>query len=332
MSNAQKSNPLSVLILGAGKIAGQLDEARRGLEPITHAGAFAAHSGFRLMGCVDPDTSRRRAFQEHWNIPHGFSNLDEALGCGHSFDVVSVCTPSSHHATDLEKLHGAPIKLVFTEKPLTDVIDSARNIARMYAQSGPLLAVNYNRRWNSTFIQLSADIASGDYGHFLTGHGYYTKGILNNGSHLVDLLDSLLGPLTPVRVTRTNIDWNNENDPTLDAEVHTQNGAPIRLIGADARAYFMFEFTLVFEKGAISVEDGGTVLRVRPLKICTTDPAQNRLARGTFEETNLNDQFPSAVQNLHDALTQGSDLRSTPVNALRAQELCTTLLTLSKTV
>lgn len=330
MSNELKSDIYNVLIIGAGKIAGQLDEVRRGQLPITHAGALNQHSGFFLLGCVEPNEARRSEFQKYWRIPHGFASLDEALASGDIYHLAVVCSPTHMHFEHLKALHKTSLKLVFAEKPLTSDILAAQFICNLYKNGQPKLGVNFNRRWNATFIRLANHIREGRYGSLITSYGIYTKGILNNGSHLIDLFDLLVGPLEAVRVTRVVNDWNDFEDPTLDAELRSRDGAPVHLIGGDARFYFIFELTLIFEKAAISIENGGCDMRIRPVKRCRTNPSQYSLGRSETQETQHDQQFILAVDNLYNFLKCDDPLRSTVANAIRIQQLASTLISLSK--
>ena len=328
--SAPKSSVFNVLIVGAGNIAGRLDEVRHAQYPITHAGAFKSHNGFFVLGCVEPNLVRLSEFQSYWGIPHGFSCLNEALSCDDVYHLAVICSPTFMHHEHLKALHKSPVSMVFAEKPLTDNILTARFICDLYRNGKPKLAVNFNRRWNLTIAELAKDIAKERYGELISSYGIYTKGILNNGTHLLDLFDFLLGPLEAIRVTRWVNDWSNSDDPTLDAELRTRNGAPIYLIGGDSRCFFMFELTLIFEQAVISIENGGSHMRVRPVGRCNIGLEDNSIAQGKIFKTLHEEQFILAVNNLYNALSHNEPLLSTAVNALRAQELASTLIDYQK--
>ena len=64
------------------------------------------------------------------------------------------------------------------EKPFTTDIKSAKYFVDEYKKAGILLAVNYTRRWNKTFIELKNKIKRNEYGKILNIVGFYNKGIL----------------------------------------------------------------------------------------------------------------------------------------------------------
>ena len=94
---------LRVLIVGCGNIAGGFDLGRpSGYLPYTHAGAYSRDGRFELLACVEPDDKRRSEFMAAWGVPAGFRSIEEALGSGNQFDVISICSPTDCHAHDLE--------------------------------------------------------------------------------------------------------------------------------------------------------------------------------------------------------------------------------------
>ena len=178
----------------------------------------------------------------HWNIATGFPTLDAALAAGMSFDVVSLCTPTPNHAAALESLLTGPQRLVFCEKPLTDDIATSEALTRRYADAGKLLAVDYTRRWDIKLVELADKLAAGTFGgvQFVVAH--YTKGVLHNGGHLIDLLHMLLGPLSIASVLRVQ-PTENPADPAVDALLRGANDVPVYVIAADFRSFELFELS-----------------------------------------------------------------------------------------
>ena len=190
MSSTAGSELLSVLIIGCGNIAGGFDAA--GSDTVlTHAGAYRRHGRFRLAGCVDPDAGRRGAFQQRWEVEHAYPSLPEALASGTRYDVISVCSPTPQHAADLRMILRVPPRLVFCEKPLAAGIKEAAALVAACRDAGTLLAVNYTRRWDPQVSAFKSALERGAWGPIRSVVGYYNKGVLNNGSHMVDLLQQV---------------------------------------------------------------------------------------------------------------------------------------------
>jgi len=325
------SDVLAALIVGCGNIAGGYDEARRGPEVLTHAGAYAASPRFAVTACVEPDAVRREAFMKHWNIPTGFADLAAVKASGMAFDVASLCTPTAAHESALEALLAMPVRAVFCEKPLTGDPARSRALVEAYAAAGRPLAVNYMRRWMYSMADLKAAIAAGRYGAVQSIVGHYAKGVLNCGSHLVDLLHFLIGPLTARAVFRRQEDYK-ADDPTLDAQLDAPGSVPVYLIGNDSRAFFTFEIDIMLTEGRIVIEDQGMALRVRRVVANPVFSSYRGLDRGTWSETDMGAAIALAVDNLADHLAGKAALVSDGASAIAAEEVCLRLLKLAEEV
>jgi predicted dehydrogenase len=319
---------LSAVVIGCGRIAGGAPaaaDAPADAEELTHAGAYAAHPGYQLIACIEPDTERRRAFCKRWNIPQGFASLDEALKSSLEFDVASVCTPTPMHAEILGQLLKTPLRAVFCEKPLTDSLAESERLVTAYQKADKLLAVAYLRRWNPAMAELKRELVRGDWGELRTAIGTYTKGALNNGSHLIDLMHYLCGPLRLKAVTGTRIDAD-KADPTIDAVLETKSGAPLHLIGADSRDYALFELQLISERGVIAIESSGLVIRRRGPVDDPLHSGYKTLDHGDWRECGHGDPFRRALDNIAAALDGTGKLASDGENALEAQRICTQMI------
>jgi hypothetical protein len=113
------------------------------------------------------------------------------------------------------------------------------------------------------------------------------------------------------------------DDPTLDAVLRTANGAAIHIVGGDARAFYMFELTMVMENGVIALEAAGSVLRTR--RRITSPLGEAELGSSSVVETEWRRQFLCALDNIHDAVTRGAPLLSDASSAVAAQTICADL-------
>lgn len=310
-----------VLIVGCGQIAGGFDAQRDpGLPPLTHAGAYRRHGGFEIAACVEPDAARRAAFMQRWNVPAGYDDVAAAAASG-PFDVVSLCSPTAAHGPQvLQALALAP-RLIFCEKPLAPTLAEAEALVAQCAEANVALAVNHTRRWAPDLWRLADELAAGTWGAVRSAVGTYNKGVLNNGSHLIDLLQMLLGPLQ-LRHAGTPVADHWPDDPTIPAVLSTADGVPVHLATAHAADCAHFELQLVTERGVIAMEDGGQQWRVRRVVASPHFAGYRSLDAGTLREGAYLQATGLAVANLHDTLQHGTPLRSTGSSALAAQRLC----------
>lgn len=311
-----------VLLIGCGNIAGGFDAQRPpGELPLTHAGAFGRHPGFRLAACVEPDRARREAFMARWGIPLGFASLAEARAARLKPGLVSICSITSAHAADLEAAIAMQARAIFCEKPMTPSVALTQHWVQACEQAGVLLAVNHTRRWAPDVIRLKEQLDRGEWGELRSIAGLYNKGILNNGGHLIDLIGYLAGPLALLAAGPPVHDFWPE-DPTVSALLRTGAGVPVTLNTAHAADYSVFELQLVTAHAVLIMENGGMNWRVR--KSADSPHFTGYRALGRAEE--LPGEYPmamtAAVVNLHEALAHGQPLASTGRSALQAQRLC----------
>lgn len=312
-----------VLIVGCGNIAGGFDALRSPeLPPLSHAGAFTKHGGFRLRACVEPDDDRRRRFAERWGVEAQAAEVATLNAAPGTFDVISICSPTSVHHEHLAQALELRPKLIFCEKPLTSDESSAVHLVEACHSQGVTLVVNYSRRWDPSVAELIRDLQSGRWGRVRSIVAHYNKGILNNGGHIIELLLRLLGPMEVVATACPKLDfW--ESDPTVAALLTADGGAiPVYLNPADARDYAYFELEIICSLGSIRMQSGGMSWQFREV-IPSLQFAGYRsldVARqvdGRYQET-----MSLAVKDIHDHLSVGTAVGSSDRDALQVQKLC----------
>lgn len=313
---------LNVLIVGCGNVAGAFDfEQPPGALPLTHAGALSRHGAFRLAACVEPDGARRRTFMQRWSIPLGEGSMEALRAHAGSFDVISICSPTALHAEHLEAALSLRPRLVFCEKPVTPSLGETNAWVERYERAGVLLAVNHTRRWAPDIVRLREELVAGAWGALRSVVGHYNKGVLNNGSHMVDLLHFLLGPLELLAVGYPENDfW--LHDPTVPALLRTAQGISVHLTTSHAGDYALFELELVTAAGVIAMEDGGAAWRVRRTGAMSQFPGYRSLDSGDRSAGQYANAMLRAADNLHGAVISGVPLASSGRSALDAQRVC----------
>lgn len=124
--------PVRLLVLGTGGMAN------------THAMNFATIPDVQLVGAVDVDIAKARAFAARHDIPNTFTSLDEVLAWG-GFDAVTNVTPDrAHHPTTLPLI--AAGKHVMCEKPLAETYGKADEMATAAERAGIVNVVNLTYR------------------------------------------------------------------------------------------------------------------------------------------------------------------------------------------
>ncbi len=235
------SETMQALVIGCGKIGGGYNASASDEMILTHALAYTRHPKFRLAACVDPDAFARQEFMKRWNVSKGFASLDEAFASGIKFDAASIASPTSTHADFLGKLLKSDVRAVFAEKPLGGDPSAALKVIEAYERAQKTLLVNYLRRFDSSMTALRQEIESGKWGEIDSVHALYNRGVMNNGSHAIDLIGFLTGD-KPMRLVSVNPDFMSQiaGDPTVSATLKLSNGAQFNLAGSSIQDCTVF--------------------------------------------------------------------------------------------
>jgi predicted dehydrogenase len=181
-------------------------------------------------------------------------------------DAVSIATPPVDRLKMIEAALDHGVRLVWCEKPMAASLSEARAIERRVGRGRAIFAVNYIRRWTATARRMPSLVKSGQLGEPQGGAVYYGKGLLNNGSHAIDLLGLLFGQPDTVEAIARVADDRAEGDETLTGTLHyrrPQGAFSVQLIGTDHRRYSLFEIDLLFEGGRLRLTEKGNRLEVQ---------------------------------------------------------------------
>lgn len=308
----------NVLIIGAGNI-GAFFDTPDSKNILTHAHAFSKVKGFNLLGFLDASEERGKEASKIWGINY-FSTLEEAFN-KNKIDVVSICVPDKYHYDVLKKISKFQIKLVFAEKPLAKNISEANEIINIFKEKNIRCLVNYSRRFVTEFSTLKDNILNGKYGAFIGGNGYYGKGTLHNGSHLIDILRYLIGEINDFQVINHNFDFY-DDDPSVSAILNFENGGEFVIQNIPCNNYTIFELELLFEHKRIRIVDSGFKIEEYGVLDSKIFSGYKNLFKGKEYETELNKAMLNAVINIYNNLVYDEDLKCTLEDGYKDMEVC----------
>lgn len=308
----------NVLIVGAGNI-GAFFDTPDSENILTHAHAFSKIQGFNLVGFVDTSKENGEKASNLWRVNY-YPTLEEAFN-KNKIDVVSICAPDEYHYDILKKISEFPIKLVFAEKPLVKDMNQAKEIMKIFKEKNIRCLVNYSRRFVTEFSILKDNISNGKYGEFISGNGYYGKGTLHNGSHLVDILRYLIGEISDFKVINHNFDFY-DDDPSVSAILKFENNGNFVMHNIPCNNYTIFELELLFEHRRIRIVDSG----FKVVEYCVLDSKIFKGYKNLLEEkqyeTELNKAMLNAVLNIYNNLEHDEELRCTLEDGYKDMEVC----------
>ena len=263
---AESGKPLSVVIIGCGRVA------------VKHLKAISKLKGLTLAAVVDTnaDSAKRLlgSVKGFINTPV-FSDYKEAIDKVKP-DITSVTVPSGLHyqIASYAMEHGSNLLL---EKPMTMSAFEAREIYNLAQKTGKKIAMGHIYRYLPIVNILRQDIATGKFGkvthgtiNVRWGHGddYYDSAawrgtwksdggaLMNQTIHAIDLLIWLMGsePVEAQAMLAKRL-RNIEAEDLGMATLRLENGALASIEGTTATfpSKHMAEFTVFCEKGMITM-------------------------------------------------------------------------------
>jgi len=251
------NNKFETVIIGAGNIGAFYDHPDS-KDVLSHAHGINLHPEFELCGFIDCDEEILKRAASIWKTS-GYRSLDEYTQC-HQVDVVIIAVPDELHYEYLFKVLNFSPKLVILEKPIVTSLEDAKALELLNANITVQIIVNYSRRFESKYNNIYQLIQSNKLGRFTNGTGYYGKGILHNGSHLLDLLNYLIGEFNEFEFLGQLLDYKFD-DPSISAILKYKH-AQFYLQAIDSNYMTIFELDLFFEKGRIRISQLGKCIEI----------------------------------------------------------------------
>ncbi len=246
---------LKSVIVGCGMIAGGYDSVETEGVVRTHALAYRLHQGTELVAVADVDEEKARNFAARWEVNSCYQDVKLMLQ-QEGPELVSICTPDQNHVEMLKLcLNCDSVLGVWCEKPVSGDPELVRKLLSQFSEARKTLIVNYPRSYLPSMKKLKSQIVSGQLGTIQKVVVYYSKGIVHNGSHAIDLLVNWWGPPSGLRVLRSFVDFT-VDDPTVDALLEFE-AVPVYLVGLDDSCYSQFEIEIFGSTDRVSITQAG---------------------------------------------------------------------------
>lgn len=186
-------------IIGLGRIAIDF--------PDNHLSAYLNNPRVYLACICDTDERRINLALDKLGNYDCITSMDYLkMVKAHYLDIVSVCTPQETHHKIVCDI--APyVKAVYCEKPMAGSQYECYQMIDVCRKAGTILQINHQRRW-------------------VTPTFYYSRGVINTGSHLFDLLYRWFGEIRILDCKQVG-DFN--GDPMISGTVITGKGNEIRI-------------------------------------------------------------------------------------------------------
>jgi len=248
----------TVLLIGAGNIAGAKPMAKPGGPVTTHIHAILSDERMQLVGIVDRDVDAAAALAKKWNVNNDVKVIQTVYAFSRTDDkspdiVVIATTPKTHVDVINDVFRHLKPKIVLLEKPGGTDADEARYILAMCITNRCGLFLNYQRNYCP---QITVEMICDAIGKPVYAQCDYVRGLKNDASHAIALFSKLFGygAKNVLAYKRTINDLS--GDPTVRA-IYGLPNCEVALIGHDGRMFDVFEITIYGTHGKIVLADHG---------------------------------------------------------------------------
>ena len=233
-----KNSNIKTCLIGFGNVGQGLY-----LKTVTqnsHLRSIQANDSFDLAAVIDPDIKNIGI-----NMPEVTfaKTIEEVQNLNVDLAVIA-CPTSTHLETCLQLVKHLKLSAILIEKPVGLTLIECKEIMKCL-QEIPTVVVNYQRNYNQKILQQVADTIRFGYSK---GVVYYSNGAINNASHGLALLISVLG--SPTNVFKlSNATKEHPSDMNLDFVVEFGE-TRISFIATEEKDYSMFRIELFGPKGS----------------------------------------------------------------------------------
>jgi predicted dehydrogenase len=245
----------SAAIIGLGGI-GMVYDLNLPNSVLSHARSLSKHLDFELVGAVDPDGIARGIFTDRYG-GLAFATVAELINYCRP-EVVVIATPTDTHLAiiqDLLERHKP--KIILCEKPLAYCEEDAKGIVDLCELKGVGLFINYIRRADPAVIEVKSRLLVGEIALPFKAVVWYSKGLIHNGSHFLDILIFWFGPVQSLKLIDRGRDLGLQ-DAEPDFQVEFECGTAV-FCAANEDNFSHYTIEILARNGRLRYEQGGIV-------------------------------------------------------------------------
>lgn len=240
-------------IVGTGRIGFSLGFDKKREQPASHTMALLNNKRIKLIAAADSNEENLENWRKYVRKHNGkkdftlvFPTSKELYGNVTCLDIITVSVNEDNHLEECIKAIEYKPKLVILEKPVALNSEEAEKIRAKAIECGVPVMVNHERRFAKDYLSVvslidkigdiqsvTGELDSGlrIYGEEFEKDGTYS--LLHDGTHLVDILQFLLGKgsnnerseVTPILKTANNSET--DTTPPDTAADLSRNGEPL---------------------------------------------------------------------------------------------------------
>jgi predicted dehydrogenase len=302
---------INVALVGLGNIGLLFDTDTKNLSKcLSHTKAIYTNKNFDLKYVVDIDRKKFEIVQTFFPNCHCFCNYEEIVN-QNDIHLLVIATPTKTHYTILNAFSkNETIRYFFIEKPLFELDANYSSIASNVQKK---IIINYSRRFSNAISNMKEFLITKQINpQKIIIH--YCKGLKNNGSHMIDLINYLFQNPTIQKChivsTSNGLDENDKNyDLYLELD-YKNTPIPTYFIAHDHTKYNFIEVEIFSENYLIKLNNGKSEIQYYekinhpefPTYKIFSDPYKTETIDGDFllgnAYTKIFDMFTNKVENI----------------------------------
>jgi len=239
-------------VIGLGRIGCQFDENSSSSKPLTHTGVILKNKNSKLISICDIDNVKLKKYGKKFQTKNTYVNYHEMFK-NENIDSVSICTLPETHYDIVEAASSSNIKGIFLEKPISHSLEDSKKIIKLCKRKNIKLQIDHQRRFGLFYKKIKSIIHSNKFGTIQSVNILYGGGILNTGTHVLDLLRYFFGNVNSVQgIFSTNIS-NRKDDPNIDGHIIFQSGLICNLQSFNLKNFGILECDIIGSGGRFKI-------------------------------------------------------------------------------
>lgn len=160
-------------LVGCGRIGATADQAVQKWAvadhwlPYSHAAAIVAARGSALAAVCDVDPAAVATAQHDYDVPAGYVDYAEMFKT-EQLDAVAIATRTSQRPGIIHAALNSGVKAIYCEKPLSNTLEIADDIARAANDAGAVFLYGTKRRFMPSFEGVRRRIDDGEIGEVVS--------------------------------------------------------------------------------------------------------------------------------------------------------------------
>lgn len=260
-----ESKKYKAAVIGCGKIGLLTEQDQKRIKPATHAGAFTSHSRTDLVAVCDIDEEKLKISRSLFPGTLTYNSCEKMFE-ETKLDIVSIATHTDSHRFLVELAASRGVKAIVCEKPIAPSVEDARAMINVCERSGSMLFINHLRRFDPLLRRTAQEMREGKIGEILQASCYYTNGLMNSGTHLIDMLRMFLGECRNVRAIKNQNTSYPAGDLALDGMIEFENGIRASIQSLEIKNYAIFDVYLYGSKGMLHITRFGFEVKRFPVR------------------------------------------------------------------